>query len=213
MATTKRDVTPLLDIQSAEFARQYQLGAYWARYGDEQGHGPQADTYLISNINRLLEKGHCNEFQSDWFPHLGFYLGMVHGGVVSPQTSELWLHVTTLVTLSDPCFLHGYRAGRVWFFYEADADERRLSDTHVMQRLHELARERHAYKDEEGTINFALGCIVGELSGQLFPLTLEEQERIQEEDRRFLAEDEARRAGKDRERDTEPLPITVLQEV
>ncbi len=40
MAKTHRHMTPILDIQSAEFAEQYQLGAWWARYGDEQGHGP-----------------------------------------------------------------------------------------------------------------------------------------------------------------------------
>ena len=125
MATTKRDVTPFLDIHSARFAHQYQLGAYWARYGDEQGNGPQSDRYLIENITKLMESDHFNDLQSDRFPHLGFYLGMAHGGVLSPQTSELRPHVTTLVTLSDPHVTCGYRAGRVWFFYEADPDERR----------------------------------------------------------------------------------------
>ena len=40
MVTTRHGVTSILDIQSVEFARQYQLGAYWARYGDEQGDAP-----------------------------------------------------------------------------------------------------------------------------------------------------------------------------
>jgi len=73
-----------------------------------------------------------------------------------------------------------------------------------MQRLHELVTEHHEYLDEQGTINFALGCLLGELSGQRFPLTQEEHERIQEEDRLFLAEYEARRA--------ETSQMTVLQE-
>src|SRR5712691_9687982 len=209
MATTKRDVTPIVDIQSAEFAHQYQLGVYWARYGDEQGNGPQSDRYLIVNITKLIESGHLDDLQSIWFPNLGFFLGMLHGSVLNPRTSELWPHVTTLVTLSYPYVTRGYRAGRVWFFYEADPDECRLTDTSLMQRLHELATERHEYRDEESTINFALGCMLGELSGQLFPLTQDEHERIQEEDRQFLAEYEARKAGATQEHNTEPLPMTV----
>src|SRR5258708_38889580 len=209
MAKTKHDVTPLLDIQNAEFADQYQLGAYWARYGDEQGNGPQTDTYFIGNVTTLIESGHCNDLQSAWFPHFWFFLGMVHGGVLNPQTGELWPSTAMLVRLSEQHFTRGYRAGRIWFFYESNPDERRLTDTSLMQRLHELATERQAYRDEESTINFALGCILGELSGQVFPFTQGEQECIQEEDRQFLAEYEARRAetSQEQERDTEPLRL------
>ena len=212
MATTKHDITPIVDIQSAEFGHKYQLGAYRARYGDEQGNGPQSDRYLIENITKLLESGHLTDTQSDRFPHLGFYLGMAHCGVLNPQTGELRPHLTTLVTLSDPNFARGYRAGRVWFFYEADPDERPLTDASLVQRIHELAIERHEYRDEESTINFALGCLLGELSGQLFPLTQDEHEHIQREDRQFLAEDEAQRAEMSQERKTGPLPMTVFQE-
>ena len=211
MAATKRDVTPIVDIQSAEFAHQYQLGAYWARYGDEQGNGPQSDAYFIVNVTALMESGHANDLQIAWFPNLGFFLGMVHGGILSPETGELRPGVTTLVTLSDLCFTRGYRAGRVWFFYESDPHERRLTDIYLIRRLHELATENHQYMDEQGTISFALGCMLGELSGQLFPLTQEEHERIQEEDRQFLAEYEARRSEASQERDTEPLQRAILQ--
>lgn len=157
MAPIKRDVVPLLDIQSAEFAHQYQLGVYWAQYGDEQGNGPQSDVYFIVNVTALMESGHVNDLQSAWFPNLGFFLGVVHGGVLNPRTNELWPYVTTLVTLSDPYVTRGYRAGRVWFFYEVDPTERRLTDASLVQRLYELAAERHEYKDEEGTTNFVLG--------------------------------------------------------
>lgn len=212
MATTRHEVTPIVDIQSAAFGHQYQLGAYWARYGDEQSNGPQSDRYLIENMTKLLQSGQMTALQNDRFPHLGFYLGMAHGGVLNPQTGELQLHLTNLVTLSDPNFARGYRAGRVWFFYEADPDERRLTDASLVQRIHELATERHEYRDEESTVNFALGCLLGELSGQLFPLTHDEHERIQRKDRQFLAEDEAQRAEMSQERKTEPLDTTVLQE-
>jgi hypothetical protein len=212
MATTKRDVIPILDIESAEFADQYQLGAWWARYGDEQGHGPQPDTYFITKVTTLIENGHLNNLQSAWFPNLGFFLGMIHGGVLSTQTSELRPNVTTLARLTNPHFTRGYRAGRVWFFYESDPNKNRLTDTSLMQRLHELATERFEYRDRESTINFVLGCVIGELSGQMFPLTQEEHERIQEEGRQFLAEYEAQQAKASQEHDTEPLQIATLQE-
>jgi hypothetical protein len=212
MATAKRDVPALLALQNAEGADQYQLGAHWARHGDEQGKGPQSDKYLFLDVTRLLEEGHFHAVQSARFPHPGFYLGMVHGAVLDPQTCELRPDATTLVTLSDPYVTRGYRPGRVWFFYEAEANEHRLTDTSLKQRLDALATESHEYMDAKGTINSALGCILGELNGQLLPMTQEEHERIQEEDRQFSAKPEARRAGANQEHDTEPLPMTVLQE-
>lgn len=193
MAEAKHNVFPLLDIHNEQFADQYQLGAWWARYGDEQGDGPQPDNYFIANITRLIDNGHFHDLQSAWFPNVGFFLGMVHGGILDPETGLLRLNLTTLVYLSDPYTIRGYRAGRVWFFYEANPNECRLTDTYIMQRFHELATESHTFRDVQGTINFALGCLLGELSGQVFPLTQQEHERIQEDDRQFLAEYEAQR--------------------
>lgn len=192
MATTRHDVTPLLDIQNPGFACLYQTGAWWARYGDEQGRGPLPDTYLITNVMTMVKGGHFKNRRSAWFSHLGFFLGMIHGRLLLPETSELRPDVTTLVTLRDFQFTRGYRAGRVWFFYEADDHEHRLTDTQVIERVHEPITERRKYRDAQGTINFALGGILGGLSGQVFPLTQGEQERIQEEDRQFLAEYESR---------------------
>jgi len=120
---------------------------------------------------------------------------MVHGGILNPQTGKPWSRVATLVRLSNPHLIRGYRAGRVWFFYEADEDESRLTDTLIMERFSELASERHRYNDEESTVTFSLGCVLGELSGQVCHLTRDEHEQIQEEDRQFLAEYEARQAA------------------
>lgn len=41
---------PLIDIQSAEFAEQYELGKWWSMYGDEQGKGPVPASYLVTNL-------------------------------------------------------------------------------------------------------------------------------------------------------------------
>ncbi len=195
MAMITYDVSPLLDILNTEFAKQYQPGAYWAQYGDEQDCGPQLDRYLLVNATWHIEKGRWINPEDPWLPHFGFYLGMIRGGVLSPEMKAVWSAMTTLVTLCDPHFTRGYHAGRVWFFYEADQEERRLTDVSSMQRLHELAIERHQYRNETSTINFALGCMIGELSGQLFPLMQEERERIQEEDRQFMIAYEAQRTN------------------
>ena len=193
MVTAQRDVTPILDIQDPEFAHRYQLGAWWTQYGDEQGTGPKPDTYFLSNVANLIDEIRACGVQSTQFPRLGFFLGMVHGGVLNPATNTIWPDATTLVTLSNPQMFRGYCAGRYWFFYEAENEnERRVIDIDLMERLQELANERPYYQDVQGTIAFSLGCMLGDLSGQLFPLTQAEHKRFQEEDRLFLAEYEAR---------------------
>lgn len=169
-ATRKLRVSPLLDIQSAEFAKQYELGVWWAMHGDEQGNGPQPDRYLITNLTRHIASGHFHDLTSSWFPQLGFYLGMVHGGILSPQTGKQRPKVSTLVFLCDPNFTRGYRAGREWYFFDAQPDERRLSETYVIKRLYELATEHQQYREEQSTLNFSYGCLLGELSGQPFPM-------------------------------------------
>jgi hypothetical protein len=71
--TRNLSVCPLVDITDPDFEHQYQLGVWWAIYGDEQGKGKYDDKYLMENIELLLRR--CFELS-----HLGFYLGMIHGG-------------------------------------------------------------------------------------------------------------------------------------
>jgi hypothetical protein len=94
-----------------------------------------------------LKKAIFTAYKAHGFPHPGFYLGMVHGAVLGPQTGELRPDATTLVTLSDPYVTRGDRPGRVWFFYDAEANERRLTDSALKQRLDALATESHEYMD------------------------------------------------------------------
>jgi hypothetical protein len=54
-ATRKQQVTPLIDIQSAEFAKQYELGIWWSMHGDEQG--PVSASYLVTNLKSYVERG------------------------------------------------------------------------------------------------------------------------------------------------------------
>ncbi len=74
-------VIPLLEITDPDFAKAYELGVWWALYGDEQGKGRYDDRYLTENVALLLERGFD-------LSHLGFYIGMIHGGTIDPVTLQ-----------------------------------------------------------------------------------------------------------------------------
>ncbi len=82
--TRSFSVQALLDIEDAEFAHWYGLGAFWAMYGDYQGNGPYEDSYLIDNINRGIRAGWYNDLNSKHLSASGFYLGMIHRGMLEP---------------------------------------------------------------------------------------------------------------------------------
>ena len=48
------------------------------------------------------------------------------------------------------------------------------SSAQLIERLQELERESVEFHEEENTWYYALGCVLGELSGLLFPATSEE---------------------------------------
>src|SRR5438046_228801 len=107
LVTIRRNfvVQSLLEIEDEEFAHWYGLGVYWAMWGDCQGHGPYNDTYIIQTIETGIHNGWYNDLNSSWFSHVGFYVGMLHGGFLA-KPSE------TLVVLTDPDFTKGYYVGR-----------------------------------------------------------------------------------------------------
>jgi hypothetical protein len=76
--TRNLSVCPLLDITDPEFAKQYELGVWWAIYGDEQGKGKYDDRYVVGNIELLLNRAFD-------LSHVGFCLGMIHGGWLVSQ--------------------------------------------------------------------------------------------------------------------------------
>src|SRR6266702_3752921 len=84
--TRRFSVEPLLDVTDPEFAREYGLGVWWALYSEQQGNGPYDDQYIIENINHNLCAGRFDSLSSSWFAHIGFNLGMLHGGwLVQPS--------------------------------------------------------------------------------------------------------------------------------
>ncbi|MFL5625945.1 MAG: hypothetical protein ACJ788_10180 [Ktedonobacteraceae bacterium] len=177
MATRKQTVTPLIDIQSTEFAKQYELGVWWRMYGDEQGQGPVPDSYLISNLRKDAEHGYFDGQHDHWLHHIGFYIGMIHGGILSPATGQLRPDVTTLVLLEHPQFKRGYHVGREAYFHESYPSQHyRYSDKSLIERLRELVTDDpYDEKDNADLWYFCIGDTIGELGGCVFPETPQEQ--------------------------------------
>src|SRR5258706_6636081 len=94
-------VESLLDINDPAFAHWYELGVYWAMYGDGQGSGCYDDCYLITNLTSHIRSGWYDDCNSGWFPMLGFELGMVHGGYLVEPSDSLGI-------LTDPDFANVY---------------------------------------------------------------------------------------------------------
>ncbi len=159
--TRNLSVCPLLDITDPEFSKQYELGVWWALYGDFQGQGPYEDTYLIENISWNIRAGRFSELSSPWFAHVGFYLGMLHGGwLIRPSG--------TLVVLTDPDFTNGYRVGRDYYFTEATEQP---TDTYLIEHIHSWVLEYQTWHEPLEVLCYALGCRIGELSGTVIPQT------------------------------------------
>lgn len=110
---------------------------------------------------------------------VAFYLGMIHGGVLS-ATGTIRQDITTLVQLHETDSIRGYHAGREFFFVDADKEgEWYPTEDSLIERVRELVDEYYGYKDAIGTIRFSIGCILGELSEHLFPWTHEEHHAFQ----------------------------------
>jgi len=78
--------------------------------------------------------------------------------------------------------MRGYQAGRHYFFYEADGDECTITDDQLIERFQEWTREASGWHDSEEVWFFTVGCLLGELSGHLFPQTEQERQQWQTEE-------------------------------
>ena len=149
---------PLLDIQTDAFAKQYESGVWWQLYGEEQGTGPLLDHYLVTVLQGDLQCGTLTCEQIGAVPWLGFSLGMYHGGVLSPQTSQLRPDVSTLATFQHPEGARGYEAGRRDTFSELAPHERRMREDELVRCLRDTALDsRHWTMDPEGTWYYVIG--------------------------------------------------------
>ena len=175
MATKQQSLTPLIDIQSAAFAEQYERGVWWSMYGDEQGQGPVAASYLVTNLKDYAARDYFGTNDPYHLSHLGFFLGMYHGGILSPHMGQLRPDVTALAHLDHRDAKRGYRAGREFYFVDAEPHERGMTEHSLIERLRESVSEMFSWHNGDSTWFFVVGCLLGELSGQLFPMTPAEQ--------------------------------------
>ena len=175
MATKRQSLTPLIGIQSAAFAEQYERGVCWSMYGDEQGKGPVPTSYLVTNLKHYAERDYFGTNDPYHLHHLGFFLGMYHGGILLPQTGQIRPDVTALAHLDHRDAKRGYYAGREFYFVDAEPHGRRPTERFLIERLRESVSEMTSWHNGDGTWFFAVGCLLGELSGQLFPMTPLEQ--------------------------------------
>lgn len=153
-------VEALLVIEGQKFAQWYGHGVWWAMYGDFQGKGLYADTYLIETTLIGIRNGWYTSSDPGWFDMLGFNLGMVHGGYLVEPSS-------TLITLTDPDFRKGYFVGRDFCFNEAPLEGRVFSDKLLCEAVREWASEFSIWREPIPTLSYVLGCRIGELSGAL----------------------------------------------
>ena len=175
MATKRQSLTPLIDMQSAAFAEQYERGIWWSMYGDEQGNGPVPASYLVTNLKDYAERDYFGTNDPYHLSHLGFFLGTYHGGILSPHTGQLRPDVITLAHLDHRDAKRGYRAGREFYFVDAEPHEQRMTESYLIERLRESVGEMASWHNGDVTWFFFVGCLLGELSGQLFPMTSAEQ--------------------------------------
>lgn len=172
-------IVPLVIIQSSDFRQWYRMGVWWCHHGRE-GQGPLEDTYFstcfLGGIQRHAYTQPINRYL---VRDVAFYLGMIHGGVLS-ATGTIRTDTTTLVHLHETESIRGYQAGREYFFVDADKKEEwYMTEDDLIKRLQELVNEYESYKDARAIVRFGIGCILGELSGHLFPWTREEHHAVQ----------------------------------
>jgi len=207
MMAKRPPVSPLMDVQTDAFATQYQQGVVWSMYGDEQGQGPVRDMYLVTNLHSCRARGYFDGQHDHWIPHIGFFLGMYHGGVLSPTIVQLRPDVTTLAVLTNQDARDGYAIRREDFFLGLDPHERRYTEQALLKQVRDVALESVHWKDSQQVWLYYVGCLLGELSGNLFPIT--EQDRLiwKQIDRRH--QEASARWKASRERQTELLPVAL----
>ncbi len=206
--STEVVITPLFDMQCKETLHSYRKGIR-SQIQYERRHYPIRE--LVSFLKLTIRRNFFDrKSAADIYRFVGFEFGCIHGGILAPERT-LRPDVTTLVTFDDSQdAIQGYKAGRQWFFEEADTDECTMSDDQLIERLRELTKDAPTWHDPEGVWFFSVGCLLGELSGHLFPLTDQERQQWQVEADAFMKEYLAQEPDQERQRqDTEPLTVIV----
>jgi hypothetical protein len=176
MATKQQQITPLIDVDTSIFAEHYQQGLHRSLFEQHDHAGPLSDEDVVATFKNFTRAGLFDgEQEQSLHQAVGAYLGTIHAGVLSPVTGQLRPGVTALTVICNQDAARGYRAGREWFFVDAESHERRYNESRLIERIRESVIEMVHWQDGEPTWFFAIGCLLGELSGQLFPMNAQEQ--------------------------------------
>ena len=204
-------ITPFFNMQHKETLHSYRKGIR-SQIESERDQYPVQE--LVSFLKLATRTCLFDRKQTaDIYRFVGFEFGFIHGGILTPERTPR-SDITTLVAFDDnQDAIQGYKAGRQWFFDQATLDERTMTDNQLIERLRELTKEAVTWHDPEGVWFFSVGCLLGELSGNLFPLTDQERQQREAEAAAFMQEylathepDQERQ-----EQETEPLPVPVLE--
>ena len=198
-------ITPFFDIQHKEMLHSYRKGI---RAQIEHGSGLRSivDLVLFLQLASSTDLFERRE-PADIYRFVGYEFGFIHGGMLTPERT-LRADVTALVTFeNNQDAMREYKAGRQWFFEEADCSERTMTDEQLIERLREWAKDAPGWHDPEGVWFFSVGCLLGEVSGHFFSLSDQERRQWQAEAEAFMNEyDAAHQSDQERQgRHTEPL--------
>jgi hypothetical protein len=169
--TNELAVTPLIDMRNMAFAKHYRDGLCWSLSGDYKGDKPLSDIHLVVNLKRDAAKGYFDGQHKDSLLYVGFSLGALHGCLLLLLTGQLRPDVNTLVTCSHPDAAKGYYVGRRDCFRDTPSHQRIYTDSKLVEELCQTAQDVMGYPDEENSWYYSIGCVLGNMSSQMFPAT------------------------------------------
>jgi hypothetical protein len=195
MATKQQQAIPLIDFDPSNFLEHYQQGLRRFIFEELEQAGPLSAEDVVAKVKDLTYTGLFDGQQERSLRQaVGTYLGTIHANVLSLLTGQFRPDVTTLVAICTQNAARGYRAGREWFFVDAEPYKRRYTESRLIERLRESVLEMVHWQDSEPTWFFVIGCLLGELSGQLFPMNEQEQKQYIPQHKRL---EEARQRHRD----------------
>ncbi len=207
--TKKLHVTALIDIETPDFLTCYRNGLWWSLYGDGERSSPLPDTYLIDNLKQSAHKGFFESQHDERLPWIGFYFGMMHGGILLPDTGALRADVRTLAALTHRDSKRGYEIGRRDCSMNCACDQRLYTERELLEGVRQTALDVMGYPDEPDAWFYSIGCVLGNMSLQLFPASAHEYAHWEAQYRQWEQEYELDMA---RKRDTEPLDAVPIVE-
>jgi hypothetical protein len=167
------------------------------------------DTYLIDNLKQTAYKGFFEHQHDERLPWIGFYFGMVHGGILSPDTGALRADVSILANLTHRDSKRGYEVGRRDCSMNCASDQGISTERELLEEVRQIALDAMGYPDELDAWFYSIGCLLGNMSLQVFPATTNEYEQWEAQYRQWEQE-----YGLDtaRTRNTEPLDAVFVVE-